>query len=175
MKKIISLVLALMMLMSSAAFAGSIPMAMEDQLADVVRDYLDEAEWIYEYDDYVFSLDFEIESDLKEAYVNIFVYDDMVSVTVDAPIHVSEEYFENAAIFTTLVNNDIFYAQFRVDYSTGYITCRSCQLVETTVPATDEIDTLLYMPVFYMQTYGNGIKAVCEGADPYQAYESCVG
>lgn len=175
MKKIVSLVLALMMLMSSAAFAGSIPMAMEDQLTDVVRDYLDEAEWIYEYDDYVFSLDFSIECDLEEADVNIFVYDDMVSVTVDAPIQVSEEYFENAAIFTTLVNNSIYYAQFRVSYDSGFITCRSCQLVETTVPATDEIDTLLYMPLFYMQTYGNGIKAICEGADPYQAYESCVG
>ena len=41
----------------------------------------------------------------------------MPSVVVDAPVQGEEAAFEPLAVLTTLINSEIFYAQFRVDHS----------------------------------------------------------
>lgn len=176
MKKRLSLLFILMLTWNTTfvVFAESIPMNTEDQLLNLVRNYLDTNEYEYEYEDYTFYTGFSLDCDLEYADMEIYIYDDMLAVAVDAPIQVSEENFEKAAVFTTLVNNDIYYAQFRVDRDSGYITCRSCNLVENVVPGEDELYYLIFEPLFYMEDYGNGIKIVCEGGDPYQVYESCL-
>ena len=74
------------------------------------------------------------------------------------------------AIFLTLVNSEIYYAQFRMDYETGQISCRSAQIIESVVPGPEEIITLLEMPVFYMSRFGDAIARVALGGDPFEAF-----
>lgn len=177
MKKWIALLLALCLLLSlNLALAESTPGSIEDQLADIVRSALEQEELDYEYDaaNQTFDLSFQLDSALGSADVTIYLYDDMVSVSVDCPLSFRSEYFEKAAIFTTLANNEIYYAQFRVDMDYNWISCRSCNVIEGVLPSESEIATLLYMPLIYMDNYGDGIASICtQGADPYQAFEAC--
>lgn len=172
MKKGIAFLLAVcVMLMSGSALAS-----VEDQLAQVVANRMNEDKLRYEYDaeDQLYTLSFDIDCALKHTDVTIFLYDDMLSVTADSPLQITEDCFEKMAIFLTLVNNEIYYAQFRVDRESGWVTCRSCNVIEGVLPAEKEVDTLLYMPINYMEQYGDGIAAICsEGADPYEAFAAC--
>ena len=87
----------------------------------------------------------------------------------------AREVFEKMAVFTTLVNNEIYYAQFRLDLDGDefYISCRSCNLVEDVLPGENELFYLFAMPHSYMEDYGDGIVAVLSGGDPYEAFETC--
>ena len=52
MKKTIAFLLALLMTLSlSTAFADSVPMSKEDQMVGLVKSFLEENEFPYEYDD----------------------------------------------------------------------------------------------------------------------------
>ena len=178
MKKIIAvlIVLSLTLCMLPIALADSVEANIIDQLYNVVREYLDGEGYTYEYHDdaQAFTLDFGLDCALDTVSVTIYLYDDMVSVSVDSPLQIANEAFESAAIFTTLANNDIFYAQFRIDYESGYLTCRSCQMIESVVPGVEEINTLFVMPLVYMEDYGDGIAQISAGGDPYEAYNASL-
>ena len=169
------LIMLLTFALSTAAFADSVPMNKEDQMVNMVKNYLDAKEFSYEYDDYVFTTRFSVDCAMEYAYTTIYVYDDMLAVSVDAPILGSEDVFENMAVFTTLVNNKLYYAQFRVDRDDGniYISCRSCNLVEDAIPGENELYYLIGEPLVYMSDYGDGVIAVINGGDPYEAFEAC--
>lgn len=177
MKKFLAILLALCLIfcMMPAALANSVEANVIDQLRNVVKEYLDEEGYTYEYNEasQVFTLDFALDCALKTVPVTIYLFDDMVAVDVDSPLAITEEAFGNAAIFTTLANNEIYYAHFRIDRESGYLTCRSCQMVETVVPDVQEINTLFVMPLVYMETYGDGIAQISAGSDPYEAFEAC--
>ena len=55
MKKIIVFLLTAL-LMFSVVFADSVPMSKEDQMASLVKNFLEENEFPYEYDDYTFAV-----------------------------------------------------------------------------------------------------------------------
>lgn len=55
MKKIIVFLLTAL-LMLSVAFADSVPMSKEDQMASLVKNFLEENEFPYEYDDYTLTV-----------------------------------------------------------------------------------------------------------------------
>lgn len=110
----------------------------------MVKNFLDKNEYPYEYDDYTVETQFAINNAMEYANVMIYIYDDMLSVSVDAPVWGTEEIFENMAIFSTLVNSEIYYAQFRTTRDEGqvYISCRSCNLVEDVVPGRKQSFTI---------------------------------
>lgn len=174
MKKIIVFLLTAL-LMLSVAFADSVPMSKADQMASLVKNFLEENEFPYEYDDYTFTVPFSVDNSMEYAFITVYIYDDMLSVSVDAPLHGTREVFEKMAVFTTLVNNEIYYAQFRLDLDGDefYISCRSCNLVEDVLPGENELFYLFAMPHSYMEDYGDGIVAVLSGGDPYEAFETC--
>ena len=100
MKKIIVFLLTAL-LMFSVAFADSVPMSKEDQMASLVKNFLEENEFPYEYDDYTFTVPFSVDNSMEYAFITVYIYDDMLSVSVDAPIHGTREVFEKMAVFTT--------------------------------------------------------------------------
>ena len=177
MKKITAFLLAMLLTLafSTAAFADSVPMNSEDQMVNLVKNFLDKEEYTYEYDDYTFTMQFSVGGALEYAYLTVYVYDDMLAVSADAPVLGGEEVFEKMAVFTTLVNNELYYAQFRVNRDDGklYISCRSCNLVEDVIPGENELYYLIGEPLLYMAEYGDGINAVINGGDPYEAFEAC--
>lgn len=111
MKKWIASLLILCLAFSmNVALAESVPRPIEDQLADIVKSALEQEELSYEYDSInkTFNLQFELDNTLGTVDVTIYLYDDMVSVSVDCPLRVKPEHFEKAAIFTTLANNEMY-------------------------------------------------------------------
>ena len=111
-KKIAFLLAALLTLcLSTVAFANAAEVSKEDQMAVMVKNFLDKNEYPYEYDDYTVETQFAINNAMEYANVMIYIYDDMLSVSVDAPVWGTEEIFENMAIFSTLVNSEIYYAR----------------------------------------------------------------
>lgn len=176
MKKMIAfLLVALLTLSFSAALADSVPMSKEDQMVGLVKSFLEENEFPYEYDDYTFTVPFAVENSMEYVYMTVYIYDDMLAVSADAPVQGTGEVFEKMAVFAALANNEIFYAQFRVELDADkvYVSCRSCNLVEDVIPGENELFYLFAMPQSYMEDYGDGILAVLGGGDPYEAFEAC--
>ena len=176
MKKTIAfLLIALLTLSFSAALADSVPMSKEDQMVGLVKSFLEENEFPYEYDDYTFTVPFAVENSMEYVYMTVYIYDDMLAVSADAPVQGTGEVFEKMAVFAALANNEIFYAQFRVELDADkvYVSCRSCNLVEDVIPGENELFYLFAMPQSYMKDYGDGILAVLDGGDPYEAFEAC--
>ena len=177
MKKTIAFLLALLMLLTlaDAALASSVPMDKEDQMVGLVKSFLEENEFPYEYDDYTFTVPFAVENSMEYVYMTVYIYDDMLAVSADAPVQGTGDIFEKMAVFTTLANNEIYYAQFRVELDADkvYVSCRSCNLVEDVIPGENELFFLFAMPHRYMEEYGDGILAVLNGGDPYEAFEAC--
>ena len=177
MKKMMMLALALVMMLTltGAALAESAPMSKEDQMVGLVKSFLEENEFPYEYDDYTFTVPFAVENSMEYVYMTVYIYDDMLAVSVGAPVQGTREVFEKMAVFAALANNEIYYAQFRVDLDEDgvYVSCRSCNLVEDVIPGENELFYLFAMPQSYMEDYGEGILAVLDGGDPYEAFEAC--
>ena len=176
MKKMIAFLLAALLTLSfSAALADSAPMSNEDQMVDLVKSFLEENEFPYEYDDYTFTVPFAVENSMEYVYMTVYIYDDMLAVSADAPVEGTGEVFEKMAVFAALANNEIYYAQFRVELDADkvYVSCRSCNLVEDVIPGENELFYLFAMPQSYMEDYGDGILAVLDGGDPYEAFEAC--
>ena len=137
MKKAIALLLFALLMLSllTVGSANAVEAIKADQMVNLVKNFLNKNDYPYEYDDYTFSTMFAINNTMEYANVTIYIYDDMLSVSVDAPVWGAEDIFENMAIFTTLANSEIYYAQFRVTLYEGqvYVSCRSCNLVEDVV------------------------------------------
>lgn len=170
MKKWLALLTALVLVLSMGSAMAAVEV---EDLRKVVDSALKGNDLAYEYDseNEWFELGFDLESDLNTSDATIYLYDDMVSVSADTPIEVPSEQMEDMAILLTLINNSIYYAQFRLDMENGYLTCRSCNVIETVLPGAEEVLTLLFMPLTYMEQYGNTILAVVnEDADPYTAF-----
>ena len=176
MKKTIALLLiALLTLSFSATLADSAPMSKEDQMVGLVKSFLEENEFPYEYDDYTFAVPFAVNNSMEYVNITVYIYDDMLAVSVGAPVLGTGDVFEKMAVFAALVNNEIYYAQFRVELDADkvYVSCRSCNLVEDVIPGENELFYLFAMPQSYMEDYGDGILAVLDGGDPYEAFEAC--
>lgn len=176
MKKMIAfLLVALLTLSFSATLADSVPMSKEDQMVGLVKSFLEENEFPYEYDDYTFTVPFAVENSMEYVNITVYIYDDMLAVSADAPVQGTGEVFEKMAVFAALANNEIYYAQFRVELDADkvYVSCRSCNLVEDVIPGENELFYLFAMPQSYMEDYGDGILAVLDGGDPYEAFEAC--
>ena len=115
-----------------------------------------------------------VRSALESTDVTIFLYHDMICVSAYSPLQVRDECFENAAIFTTLANSQIFYGHFTLNDNYGVLSCDSSNVIESVLPSEDEVLTLVYMPVKDMDVFGEDITKVCtEGANPYDAFETC--
>ena len=176
MKKTIALLLiALLTLSFSTAFADSVQMSKEDQMVGLVKSFLEENEFPYEYDDYTFAVPFAVKNSMEYVNITVYIYDDMLAVSVGAPVQGTGDVFEKMAVFAALANNEIYYAQFRIELDADkvHVSCRSCNLVEDVIPGENELFYLFAMPQSYMEDYGDGILAVLDGGDPYEAFEAC--
>lgn len=144
-KKCLAVILSLCLML--AFTCASAEASVKEQLVEIVKNALDQEGLTHEYDadKQWFTLSFQLDNALQSADVTIYLYNDMVSVAVDCPLSIQEEQFERAAIFTTLANLHLYYAQFRVDREYGWITCRSCNVIENVLPTEAEILTLLAM------------------------------
>ena len=103
MKKTIAfLLIALLTFSCSTALADSVSMSNEDQMVALVKNFLEENEFPYEYDDYKFTVPFAVENSMEYVYITVYIYDDMLAVSADAPVQGTGDVFEKMAVFAAL-------------------------------------------------------------------------
>lgn len=177
-KKLLALLLSLLFLVPVFAVNAGEEAEKEAvrKLNVLVIDYLKSQNFKYEFNnDNRFNLSFQLDNSLNSCEVMIRTYYDGISITAWPDFTVKEEYLANAALYVAMVNADIFYGHLILDVSDGSVFSRGFQLAEETLPGLAEVDVVLHQQLFYLEDFGDGLKAVAlDGADPYQAYEQAV-
>lgn len=178
-KKLVCLLLALALSVSAlSAFAAE--MSEKEKIArlkEIVQGYLDQENLKYTYDDEyeLFELSYSLDCTLATCDVTIFLYDDMLSVSAGPSLRVPNGNKDKVAVFLTLANDNSFYAQFRMDYEKGMVSCRNAQLIEQVFPSAGEVDVLLNMALYTLDKYGDGLNKVAQlGVDPHEAFQEVL-
>lgn len=143
------------------------------RLKDLVESYLKSEAYDFEYSDEYecFEMGFEMDEGLDGCDVDIYLYDDMLSVTACPAYRVPAENRDKAAILLNLINNVADYTQFYMDNNKGDIICRSCQLIESVLPGQAEVDVLLGVALDDLNRFDKAIRAVAlSGADPHEVF-----
>lgn len=179
-RKAISILLLLLMIMTTVSAPAESKMSEKEKVAhlkEIVQGYLDSEELHYSYDEEqeIFDMRYSLECTLSSCDVRLVLYDDMLSVTAGPSLRVPEKNKDATSIYLTLVNNNCYYAQFRMDYQSGSLVCRAAQVIEQVFPTADEVDTLLNSTLYTLDKYGDGLNKVAQlGYDPHQAFKECI-
>lgn len=177
MKKVIALLLSLLLSLGLVAPVMAEPDPVIASLKDVVDEYLKNEGYRFEYsaEKERYIGEFNLDSALGSCKVYIYLYDDMVSCTADiTTLTVPKAYRDNMAIFLTLANGELYYAHLRMIYEEGYVHSRSAIFVESVLPSTKEIGTLVQSALWSLDEWGNGIVRVLTGADPHQTFQEVL-
>lgn len=176
-KKLLALALSLLLCASLLPVAAQEAARAEtiSQLNDLVRQFLDNMEYTYTYNDNAYYLDFELDNTLGSCEVKVFIYYDMVSVVATPPIKAKAENRDLMAKYLILSNYECYYSQFRMDYSDGEFSSRSWVLVESVLPGMEELGVMFHMPINDLEDFGDGMAQVALlGADPQQAFDDTM-
>ena len=145
-------------------------------LRAIVEEYFKKEKYEFEYDPEheFFTLFMEIKGFFQIVECYIFLYDDLVSLfCMPSYWYVPEEARNEVAKFITLVNYDSFYAFFTMDYDGGELISRSTHLVESGLPTTAEIETIMATALQKLEDYGYAIRAITnENQDPLEVYKN---
>lgn len=174
MKRLVAMLLALLLTLSGLSALAEDAARAEtiSQLNLVVEEMLKKYGYNYELEKDVFYMDFELESALSSAKVEIRTYYDAVEVIVTADVRATEANREKAAVYVALVNYRIFYAQLGINMDKGHIYSRGVQLVEGVLSGMEELDVLFHMALNSLDDYGDGYARVAlTGADPYETFK----
>lgn len=175
-KKALSVLLLLSLIMTSVSAFAESGMSEKEKIAhlkEIVQNYLDSQSLKYTYDAELetFDLSYSLESTLGSCDVSLFLYDDMLSVSASPSLRVPDKNKDQVAVYITLANDNTFYAQFRMDYESGLLSCRNAQVIEDVFPSAAEVDVLLNMALYTLDQYGNGLNKVAQlGFDPHEAF-----
>lgn len=143
------------------------------RLKALVESHLKSEEYDFEYnEEYAcFEMGFEMDEGPDNCDVDIYLYDDMLSVTASPACWVPEENRDKSAILLNLINNVADYTQFFMDNKDGTVICRSCQLIESALPGRAEVDVLLGVALDDLNRFDKAIRAVAlSGADPHEVF-----
>ena len=143
------------------------------RLKALVESYLKSEAYGFNYSDEYecFEMGFEMDEGLDGCDVDIYLYDDMLSVTACPAYRATEENRDKAAILLNLINNVADYTQLFMDPKDGTVICRSCQRIESVLPGRAEVDVLLGVALDDLNRFDKAIRAVAlSGADPHEVF-----
>ena len=95
----------------------------KEKLTDIVRDFLDEREYRYEYDaeHSIFRLGFDVKCRLKDVRVVMIIRDTSYSVVTISPLNADKEHPVEMMKYLTLANYGVVNGNFEMDLSDGEI------------------------------------------------------
>ena len=143
------------------------------RLKALVESYLKSEAYGFNYSDEYecFEMGFEMDEGPDSCDVDIYLYDDMLSVTACPAYRVPAENRDKAAILLNLLNNLSDYTQLYLDNDKGDIICRSCQLIESVLPGQPEVEVLLGVVLDDLNRYDKALQTVAfTGADPHLVF-----
>ena len=181
MKKFISflLVIAFIVAFGFSATAETANMSKDERinkLRDIVQSFIDEEslDLTYDSENQWFTGNFDSESKLGKFDLDILLFDDMVTILAVPSLKIPEEYKSNMAVFIALLNNDLFYSHFNMDFKRSEIESFSSHVVDKVFPTTEEISSLFFSTVVSLNNYGDYFNMVANGEDPYQIYTKYI-
>lgn len=173
MRKIFTLMLVCILLVSLLPGQAEEAAHQEiiDQLNLLVTTFLNKENLEFESDDDSFYVDLKLDSSLGSATAVIFVDYDMIQVMISPDLKVIPENRDKLAIFTTLLNWELFYSQFTMNYEKNRFFTRTIQYVESALPGLEEMEVLFYSAWGTLDKYGDALAQISlMGADPHQVF-----
>lgn len=138
----------------------------KEKMTDIVRDFLDERGYHYEYDaeNSVLRLDFNLKCKLKDARVIMIVRDTAFSVLTISPLNADKEHPVEMMKYLTLANYGVVNGNFEMDLSDGEIRYKSYVDADGLDSVPEPIlDWSLGVGIAMMDRFGDGIAALSLG------------
>ena len=174
-KRTLALLLSLLLLLPVLAVHANDAAEKEavDRLNVLVIDYLKNQKYKYDFNGKnQFKLQFNLDNKLKICTLAIYTYYDGISFSAWPDFTAKKENLDKTATYLALVNLDRYYGQLFLDHENGDVFSRAFHLAEKTLPGFEEVDVLLHQQLYYLEDYGEGLKAVAvDGANPFQEFE----
>ena len=138
----------------------------KEKLTDIVRDFLDEGDYRYEYDaeHSIFRLDFNVKCRLKDVRVVMIIRDTAYSVLTISPISADKESPNEMMKYLTLANYGVVNGNFEMDLSDGEIRYKTYVDADGLESVPEEIlEWSLGVGIAMMDRFGDGIATLSFG------------
>lgn len=138
----------------------------KEKLTDIVRDFLDEREYRYEYDaeHSIFRLDFDVKCRLKDVRVVMIIRDTAYSVLTISPISADKDSPNEMMKYLTLANYGVVNGNFEMDLSDGEIRYKTYVDADGLESVPEEIlEWSLGVGIAMMGRFGDGIATLSFG------------
>ena len=138
----------------------------QEQIADAVRDWLDNDDWHYDYDAerHVISMGINLRSKIRSGKIIIDIRKDAYVVFLFSPINGDKEHPEEIIKYLTMANYGLMNGNFEFDRRDGeirYKTFVNCDGLESL--SAEVIRDSVYVGCAMMDRYGDGIAALAMG------------
>ncbi len=136
---------------------------------EAIENFLQQDVWKYEtHEDHgVISCGVSLKCKAKSAKIWFAIKKDGFLVQTILPFSADDDTKAAAAEFITRANYGMLYGNFEMDFNDGEIRFKTAHYADDTVPAYDQIRFLLYMNIFTVERYADGLMKVIFGmADP---------
>lgn len=150
-------------------------MSYDASIARLIKKFLDEDDWKYDFDANkgLFSFGLNLSNKLKKVSYCIRVRDDCYMVYAISPLN-ADDCKAEIAEFITRANYGLRNGNFEMDFDDGEIRYKSFVDFDGTVPGTQVIRDSIYVPASMFKRYGNGIVNILFGLkSPADAVAEC--
>lgn len=141
-----------------------------EQNRDAVKNFLDNDDWNYQFNEENGCFEFALNLECKLRQIKYFVdvKERCIVVYAVAPLSADSESCGAVAEYLTRVNYGLLYANFEMDYNDGEVRLKDTILTEGLEEVPFEtVSHAVYMVARLFEQYGNGLAAVMMGfSDP---------
>lgn len=138
----------------------------QEEIVDVVRDWLDGDDWHYEYDaeKHIIKMGIQLKSKIKSGKIYVDVKKNSYVVYLCSPIKGDTENLGELTRYLTMANYGLLNGNFELDVRDGEVRYKifvDCDGVDSLSP--EVIKDSFYLGAFMMDRYGDGIAALALG------------
>lgn len=150
-------------------------MSYSASIARLVKNFLDEDDWHYSFDNEkgIFTFNLNLKNKLNKVSYQVLVRDTFYVVYAICPMNADDCKAEMAE-FISRANYGLFAGNFEFDFRDGEIRYKCYVGCNDTTPGKEEIRKSIYVPGSMFNRYGEGIVAVLFGLkSAEQAIKDC--
>ena len=146
------------------------------QLANAVKKMLDKQGFKYEwFDDNAairFGCNLGKNQELQNARMTVYFQENGFTSYATASISAEESNIDSVAEYITRANYGLRVGNFEVDYNDGEVRFKSHHISVNIIPSEEDLDFLVFAPLYMWKKYGNGfVKVLLGGVSPKSAIE----
>lgn len=153
-------------------------MSYSTQIARAIKDFLDNDDWHYSFDenDGMFKMGVNLKCKLGSTDIRVKVGDDYFTAYASIKMNADEGSRAAVAEFITRANYGLRNGNFEMDFRDGELRYKSYNNCDGVVPSRAVVADSIMVPALMIDRYGDGLVAVMFGlqtpADSIEAIES---